>query len=140
MPFSRELFLPPEPRSFSGRRTVRAALRALHTLAGGLLIGAHVFAAPADAQLLWLVLMLASGIALFATDLHASGAILFELRGLLVLVKIALTASVAIFPAAAGWLLAVVLVIGSVGSHLPGRLRHWLGWRVAGVEVDRRTG
>lgn len=139
MGFARLLF-PPEPRSFPARRTVRAALRAAHTLAGGLLLGAHLFQAAPEAALFWLQATLASGLAFLAIDLHASCAILLELRGLLVMVKLGLTGLVAVFPQHAVPLLATVLVAGSVGSHLPGRFRHFVWWPGARVKVDSRTG
>jgi hypothetical protein len=134
------LLFPPEPRGFPARRTVRAALRAAHTLAGGLLLGAHLFHAGPEAALFWLQLTLASGLAFLAIDLHASCAILLELRGLLVLAKLALTGLVAVFPGQAVALLGTVLVAGSVGSHLPGRFRHHIWWPGAQPKVDSRTG
>lgn len=134
------LLFPPEPRGFPARRTVRAVLRAAHTLAGGLLLGAHLFHASPEAAQFWLQATLASGLAFLFIDLHASCAILLELRGLLVLTKLALTGLVAVFPAQAVPLLGTVLVAGSVGSHLPGRFRHHVWWPGAAVKVDSRTG
>ena len=134
------LLFPPEPRSFPARRTVRAVLRAAHTLAGGLLLGAHLFNAGPDATLFWLKATLASGLSFLAIDLHASCAIVLELRGLLVLFKLALTGLVAAFPGQAVALLGTVLVAGSIGSHLPSRFRHHVWWPGAQVKVDSRTG
>jgi hypothetical protein len=134
------LLFPPEPRGFPGRRTARAVLRAAHTLAGGVLLGAHLFHAPQEVATSWLVLTLASGLAFLAIDLHASCAILLELRGLLVLLKLALTGLVGLFPDLAVALLGTVLVAGSIGSHLPGRIRHRVWWPGATVKVDSRTG
>ena len=134
------LLFPAEPRGFPGRRTVRAVLRAIHTLAGGVLLGAHVFDAPAELAGSWLQLTLVSGLAFLAIDLHASCAILLELRGLLVLFKLALTGLVAVFPAQAVALLGTVLVAGSIGSHLPSRFRHFVWWPGAQIKVDSRTG
>jgi hypothetical protein len=134
------LLFPPEPRGFPGRRTVRALLRAAHTLAGGVLLGAHLFDLPPAVAAPWLWATLASGLAFLAVDLHASCAILLEFRGLLVLFKLALTGLVAIFPGHAVALLGTVLVAGSVGSHLPGCIRHHIWWPGATVKVDSRTG
>jgi hypothetical protein len=134
------LLFPPEPRGFPGRRTLRALLRAAHTLAGGVLLGAHVFGLPGAGATPWLAATLASGLAFLAIDLHASCAILLEFRGLLVLVKLALTGLVGLFPEHAVALLGTVLVAGSIGSHLPGRIRHHVWWPGAQVKVDSRTG
>jgi hypothetical protein len=134
------LLFPPEPRGFPGRRTVRALLRAAHTLAGGVLLGAHLFDLPPAVASPWLWATLATGLAFLAIDLHASCAILLELRGLLILLKLALTGLVAVFPGQAVALLGAVLVAGSIGSHLPGRFRHHVWWPGVAVKVDSRTG
>lgn len=61
---------------------------------------------------------------LTSTDLHASFAVLCELRGLAVVAKLLLVLAVPFFWDARVALLIVALVIGAVVSHMPGRYRH----------------
>jgi len=104
------------------------------------LLGGHVFAQPEAALLPWALAAVGTGLALFATDLHASCAILFELRGAVVLLKLLLTALVAALPEYAVPLLGAVLMIGAWSSHMPGYLRHRLWLLDERVQPDRRRG
>jgi len=131
---------PTTPRDFPGRRPLRIALRALHTLAGGVLLGGHIFAAGRADLLPWLLLTACSGALILATDLHASFACLLEVRGLLVITKIALVLAVAPLWPARIWLLATVIILGVAGSHASGRVRHRLLFSPGPITVDRRKG
>lgn len=66
-----------------------------------------------------------SGSGLMGIELYSSCKWLYQGKGVLVLVKLLLIASVAIFWAQRVWLLLAVLIIGSVGSHMPGRFRYY---------------
>lgn len=136
MPF----VFPDTPRDFPLRRTVRTALRTLHILATGVLVGGHIFGQPKEQLFGWLVGSVASGVALLATDLHATFAFLLQVRGLLVLLKIALTASVLFFWEARVPLLVAALTLGAAGSHMPGSLRHRLIFGQGKFIGDRRNG
>ena len=131
---------PPEPRSFPWRRGVRTLLRALHILATGVLLGGHVFDQPQALLTPWLWGSVFTGLALLATDLYASCAVLLEARGVAVLVKIGLVALVPFMWDQRVALLSAALVIGAVSSHLPRTYRHRLLFRKDGVVVDRRRG
>src|SRR3990167_1073355 len=111
---------PDTPRDFPFRRTVRTALRTLHMFATGVLVGGHIFGQPKEQLFGWLVGSVASGLVLLATDLHATFAFLFQVRGLLVLLKVALTAMVLVFWEARVPLLIAALTLGAAGSHMPG--------------------
>ncbi len=131
---------PDTPREFPLRRSVRTTLRTAHILAAGTLLGGHVFNQPATALEPWLVATVASGLVLLATDLHASLAVLFELRGLGMVLKLVLVALVPAFWDARLPLLVAALIIGVVVSHLPKRYRHAL-WLLRGrIVPDRRSG
>ena len=112
---------PKVPRDFSYRRGVRIALRAAHIFTAGTLLGGYIFDQPVAVLEPWLFGTVISGFLLLATDLHASLAVLLELRGLGVLVKLVLLALVPVFWDAHISLLIAALMIGAVTSHMPGK-------------------
>jgi hypothetical protein len=122
---TRTLF-PTSPREFSHRRSVRIALRTTHILATGVFLGGHIFGADAGRIEPWLWFSIISGLLLFATDLHASFTTLFEVHGVMVILKILLLIAVPMFWEYRVELLITILVIGSISSHMPGRYRHRL--------------
>ncbi len=129
MPVKRRLadVLFPQPhRDPPGRRGIRIALRTAHIFATGVLLGGHLFEVAPQALLPWLWASLASGLLLFATDLHASFVTFFELHGVAVLVKLGLLLLLPVLWDHRVEVLAIILVIGAVSSHMPGRWRHQL--------------
>ena len=131
---------PNQPRSFPFRRGLRTILRALHVLTTGVLLGGHVFGQAPEVLMLWLWASVISGLLLFATDLHASCAIVFEVRGFAVFIKILLLLLVPVWWELRVPLLITVLVIGVVSSHLPGAYRHRLLFLKDKLVVDERRG
>lgn len=106
-------------------RAWNIALRTAHIAAGGALFGGHVFDVGAERLVGWLWLTLLTGIPLVLLEVRRGGRWPAEARGAMVLVKVLL---LCILP----WLwiyrvelLAAVIVLGSVGSHMPKRLRHY---------------
>ncbi len=140
MPAGNGWLFPDPPRDFPLRRALRALLRALHILAGGVLLGGYVFTAPADALELWWIATVVSGGLLLATDLHASCALLLEVRGVIVAGKLLLLLLVPLAGAYATVVLSAVLMIGAIGSHMPGRYRHRLLFLRDRLTADRRRG
>ena len=131
---------PAVPRSFPGRRALRTVVRAVHILAGGVYVGGHVFAQPPAALEAWFLAAVASGLLLLAADIHASCAVLVELRGLMVLAKLALLFCVALCPGYAVPLLFMVVLVGAISSHAPREFRHRLVFMRDRVVVDRAGG
>jgi hypothetical protein len=115
---------PAVPRDFPCRRGFRSLLRAVHIFTAGTLLAGHIFEQPNDTLEIWLIAAIVSGLLILATDMHASMAVLFELRGGLVLIKMAALSLVLVFPNSAVPLLFLALLIGVVGSHMPKRHRH----------------
>lgn len=136
----RDTFLPAEPRDFPGRRMTRSVLRTIHILAGGVLIGAYLFQQEAATLQAWYLGATISGLLLFLTDLHASFAVLFEWRGLSIISKIALLLLLPMLPGLEVPILVLILVIGSLSSHLSRRFRHRLWLEIPGVIKDQRHG
>ena len=115
---------PSTPRDFPFRRNTRTFFRALHIFSAGTLFGGHIFNIPVTDLMPWLYATVFTGSLLLATELHASAVILFELRGMAILLKLGLLLLVAIYFEARIPLLFIVLLIGVYGSHLPKHIRH----------------
>ena len=113
-------------RHLPGRRWIRITLRTGHIVASSVLVGGHVFNLPAAELMLWLWATIATGVALIATDLYQSLLWLREVRGAAVMAKMALLLVIPVWWEARVPVLVAVIVIGSVVSHMPGRLRYWV--------------
>jgi hypothetical protein len=101
------------------------ALRTWHIAAVGILLGGHVFEVTSGRLLPWLYLSIISGAGLIGLELYSSCKWLYQGKGVLVMLKLLLIAAVAVFWEQRLWLLLTALVIGSVGSHIPGRFRYY---------------
>lgn len=122
--WQRVLF-PDPPRPLPYARAMSIALRTVHIAAVGILLGGHVFEVTAVRLLPWLSLSIISGAGLIGIELYSSCKWLYQGKGVLVLLKLLLIAAVAVFWEQRLWLLLAALVLGSVGSHMPGRLRYY---------------
>lgn len=131
---------PSLPRSFPFRRGLRTILRALHILTTGVLLGGHIFDQPSEILLVWLWGSIISGLSLYATDLYASCAVVFEVRGIAVFVKLLLLLLVPVMWESRVPLLIAVLIIGAVSSHVPRTYRHRLLFFKDRLVVDERRG
>ena len=106
-------------------RAWNIALRTSHIGTSGILLGGHVLDVPRERLVVWLLLTIASGVCLTAIEAYPHGRWFHEVRGILVWGKLILLGL-----AAWQWsyrvpILAVVVVMASVGSHLPRRFRHY---------------
>jgi len=118
------LVFPAEPRRLPGHRAIKVVLRGLHTLAAGLLCGAWVFEVPPEARSLTLALAIASGLAMLTLDLFESGAFLVQVRGIVLLVKLAVVLALPLLGAATGAVLSAVFVVAVISSHAPSKVRY----------------
>jgi len=123
-PWQRVLF-PDPPRPLPYARAISIALRTVHIAAVGILLGGHAFEVTAVRLLPWLYLSIVSGAGLIGLELYSSCKWLYQGKGVLVLLKLLLIAAVAVFWEQRLWLLLAALVLGSVGSHMPGRFRYY---------------
>ena len=122
--WQRVLF-PDPPRPLPYARAMSIALRTLHIAAVGILLGGHAFEVPSVRLLPWLYLGIISGVGLISLELYSSCKWLYQGKGVLVIVKLLLITAVAVFWEQRLWLLLAALVLGSVGSHMPGRFRYY---------------
>lgn len=115
-------------------------MRAIHILTAAILTGGCVFDAALESLRPWIVATAVTGGVLFLADLYASFVVLFEVRGIVVLAKIAALALLVPL-----WDQRVVLVggavlIGVISSHMPGAARHRLLLGEGVLVPDERKG
>jgi len=106
-------------------RGISILFRTVHIAAIGILLGGHVFAVSESRLLPLLYLSIISGAGLIGIELYSSCKWIYQGKGMLVLIKLLVVAAVAVFWEQRVWLLLLALVIGSVGSHMPGRFRYY---------------
>jgi hypothetical protein len=134
------LLFPIIPRDFPLRRSVRITLRTIHILAASILLGGYVFDQPVAGLEPWLWGTVISGMLILVTDLHASFAVLFEVRGMAVLIKAFLLVLITVFWEERIMLLISALIIGVVSSHMPKQYRHKVLFLDKQIISDTRSG
>ncbi len=121
----RSLLLPDPRRRLPYARAWNVGARTVHLAATGTLLGGHVFGAAPDSLLPWLWAAIASGAVMLAVELYTSFDWLTQVGGLAVVLKLALLCAIPFaWPVRAPILFAVVAIAG-VGSHMPGKYRHY---------------
>jgi hypothetical protein len=120
------LVFPPEPRRLPGRRAIKILLRAIHVPCAGILSAAYLFDAGASAGSVWMVGTVVSGLLILLLDLYETGVFLLQVRGLVVLGKIALLAMLPLFEAYRVPVLVGLLGISVLSSHAPSGIRYYL--------------
>ena len=96
-----------------------------HIAAMGILVGGHAFDVSAERLTVSLWLVIGTGVALAAVEAGPRLLWFHQARGVMTLSKVALICVVPLawdyrFP-----ILLVVIVIASIASHMPGRMRHF---------------
>lgn len=107
------------------RRPWNIGVRTAHIAFTGILIGGHVFKVAPDRLLPFLWLAVATGGVLVVLEAYSGLIWLQQGRGLMVLAKLAL---LCLIPFAWPYrvpLLAAIVVLASVGSHMPARFRYY---------------
>ncbi len=119
-------FLFPEPlRVLPFARAWNIALRTVHIGVTGTLFGGHVFDVPAQRLLIWLYLSVFTGVCLTAIEAYPSCRWFYQGRGVLLFIKLLLLGMVPLLWDFRVVILCMVIVIASVGSHMPGRFRYY---------------
>lgn len=121
----RLVLFPDPPRRIPAHRAISIALRTAHLASFGTLLGGHVFDVDHSRLLPFLLATIATGAGLMALELASSCAWLFMGKGVAVLLKLLLLAMIPIFWEHRVSILLVVVVIASVSSHMPSRLRYY---------------
>jgi len=126
---------PSAPHPIPHRRLWSVLARTVHILAISILVGGHAFNAPAGQLRPMLYVAIASGLIMAFLEAYPSWESLFQGWGILLMIKLALLCAVPFAWNHRFSILVVVLVIGSVGSHMTKRLRHYS--LLYGPEPDR---
>ncbi len=106
-------------------RAANIALRTAHIAAMGVLLGGHAFHVPRDRLMVSLWLTIASGVALAMVEAGPRLLWFHQGRGVMTMAKLALMCAVPL-----AWdyrlpILLAVVVLASVGSHMPARYRYY---------------
>jgi hypothetical protein len=124
MQFAR-LLLPDPPRRLRHARAWNVTARTVHLAATGVLLGGHVYGAPPTQLVPWLWVAIASGSVMLGVEVYGSFDWLLQLGGLAVVLKLALLCVIPFAWGARVPILFLVVAIAGVGSHMPGRYRHY---------------
>jgi hypothetical protein len=119
------LLFPSAPRSLPYNRGISIGLRTLHLLGSTLLLGGHAFGAEPQRLVALLYLTVGSGLGLILLELYRSCDWVYQGMGVLVIVKTVITALAGLWWEQRVALLCLVVVLGSVGSHMPAAYRHY---------------
>lgn len=119
---------PAERRRLRNGRAVNIALRTAHIGVTGVLCGGHVFGISPELLKIWLCAAIATGGLLAVVEAFPHVRWLAEGRGLFVLTKLALLCLIPVLWECRVLILAVVVVLASVGSHMPARFRDYSVW------------
>ena len=109
-------------------------------MCAGFALGGYVFKQPISVLEPWLFATVITGLLIMATDLNASLAVFFEVRGLAVLLKVGLLFVIPVYPQLSIPLLIVALFIGVIASHMPKRYRHKILFFEKYFVSDERSG
>jgi len=106
-------------------RVLRTTLRTAHLLAVGAYYGGHVFSVPPERLAPAAVAVVATGVLFVIFEIWSAPVWLVQIQGVATFVKLALIGSVSLFWDQRIWILSLVMVIGVVVSHAPGRIRYY---------------
>ena len=106
-------------------RALNILLRTAHIGAMGVLLGGHAFDISPQRLLVALWLTIGTGAALAAVESGARPLWLHQGRGLMTMLKLLLLCAVPAFWEQRLVILLAVIVIASVGSHMPARFRYY---------------
>ena len=109
----------------SASRACNIALRTTHIGATGILVGGHVFGVDAARLVPFLYMAILTGVGLGVAELYSSWRGVFEIRSLVIASKLLLLCLVPLLWNYRVAILFLVLMVASVGSHMPGRFRHY---------------
>jgi hypothetical protein len=121
----REWLSPESSRHWPGSRAWNIGFRTAHLLCTGVLLGGHAFDVPAERLYVSLWGAIGTGIGLIVLEAYPGARWLYQGQGLMVLAKLALLSLVPFLWTHRFELLIGVVILASVGSHMPARFRYY---------------
>jgi hypothetical protein len=106
-------------------RTWNIALRTAHIGVAGALFGGHVFGIAAERLLPWLYLTVLTGLMLIFIEAYPNWRWCYQMRAVMILGKALLLCLIPWLWSFRVFILVGVIVVGSIGSHMPRRYRHY---------------
>ncbi|OGB93642.1 MAG: hypothetical protein A3H39_15720 [candidate division NC10 bacterium RIFCSPLOWO2_02_FULL_66_22] len=119
------ILFPAIPRRIPYERGITIALRTAHLMTSGLLLGGHAFDVAPHRLIIFLYLTIASGVGMVFLELYSSCRWIYLGKGVIVCLKIALLIAAGIWWEQRVVFLLLVVLVGSVGSHMPARFRYY---------------
>jgi hypothetical protein len=107
------------------KRWSKISLRTLHLLAVAGVGGGILFALEKDLWINYWWLALVSGVLMMLMDIFANPVWIVQVRGVVIIFKLILLALMVSYSAWGSFLLIVIIVISTVISHAPGKLRYY---------------
>ena len=132
----RKVLCPEPPRVIPAHRLLGVALRTAHMMTFGTLVGGHLFEVDHWRLFPFLVATILSGAGLMALEMASTCAWLFMGKGLAVLAKLLLLASIPLLWEHRVVLLLLTVALASVGAHMPARFRHY---SLLSGEIEQRA-
>lgn len=119
------ILFPAIPRRIPYERGITIALRTAHLMTSGLLLGGHAFDVAPHRLIIFLYLTIATGVGLVLLELYSSCRWIYLGKGVLVSLKVTLLVAAGIWWEQRVVFLLLVVLVGSVGSHMPARFRYY---------------
>jgi len=107
------------------KRWTKISLRTLHLLAVAGVGGGILFGLDQDLWRNYWWLALVSGGLMMLVDIISNPLWLVQVRGLVIFLKLVLLVLLGRYPSLDGYLLGAIIVISTVISHAPGKLRYY---------------
>jgi len=122
------------------KRWSKISLRTLHLLAVAGVGGGILFALEKELWINYWWLALVSGVLMIVMDIAANPVWIVQVRGGVIIFKLILLALMVSYPAWGSFLLLFIIVISTVISHAPGKLRYYSFYhrRVISSENDAK--
>lgn len=106
-------------------RYLDVVFRTAHVAVTSVVFGGAILGVPVEHLLSWYYFTVATGIGLIASEIYHSYHWPYQGRAAMVLVHVGVLGLIHISPDLASPAIAVALVFGMVGSHMPKKFRYW---------------
>ena len=116
---------PKNYREFKHKRLLIVLLRTAHIICFSILVGGFFFHQDKTQLSPWFLGVMLSGMSMFLVDMYGSCIILFEIRGISILMKLLLLSLIPLLSSNNQIiLLMLIIVLSSYISHTTGKIRH----------------